>query len=224
MLKLTEEQLDWLAERIPDHECSPKGGRPPADKRKVIQGMFWILDNGAKWKDLPRKFGSKSTVHRWFQAWTRAGVFEDIMRDAGQCIEERDGYSCCTLLGGVVVFEHEFHNVSPGIHGADAALERAHEISDAHEEDVGQGRSFEMAPESFNQVQVRTVRGQPMDFDASTMAVQPVLHGAGMVITRVVAHEPNPAARVGPQKQSQEGNEVEPALVSEIIVVILPEA
>lgn len=79
MLKLTEEQLDWLAERIPDHELSPKGGRPPADKRKVMQGIFWILDSGAKWKDLPRRFGSKSTVHRRFQIWTHAGVFEQIM-------------------------------------------------------------------------------------------------------------------------------------------------
>jgi transposase len=92
MLKLTDEQLDWLTERIPDHELSPKGGRPPADKRKVMQGIFWILDNGAKWKDLPRQFGSKSTVHRWFQIWTHAGVFEQIMCDAGRLIEERDGY------------------------------------------------------------------------------------------------------------------------------------
>ncbi len=92
MMKLTEEQLDWLVERIPNHTLSPKGGRPPADKRQVIQGIFWMLDNGAKWKDLPRRFGSKSTVHRWFQTWTEAGVFEQIMRDAGQCVEERDGY------------------------------------------------------------------------------------------------------------------------------------
>jgi len=92
MLQLTEEQLDWLAERIPDHPRSPKGGRPPADKRRVLAGIFWILDNGAKWKDLPRRFGSKSTVHRWFQRWTRAGVFEWILRDAGRLVEERGGY------------------------------------------------------------------------------------------------------------------------------------
>ncbi|MCO6438370.1 MAG: transposase [Phycisphaerae bacterium] len=35
-------------------------------KRKVIRCIFWILDNGAKWKDIPRRFGSESTVHRWF--------------------------------------------------------------------------------------------------------------------------------------------------------------
>jgi transposase len=92
MLKLTDEQLNWLLERIPDPPKGPKGGRPAADKRKVVRGIFWMLDNGAKWKDLPRRFGSKSTVHRWFQRWVREGVFEAIMRDAGRCVEERDGY------------------------------------------------------------------------------------------------------------------------------------
>jgi transposase len=92
MMKLTEEQLDWLVERIPDAARSPYGGRPPADQRKVVQGIFWILDNGAKWKDLPERFGSKSTVHRWFQKWVKDGVFEQIMRDAGKCVEERDGF------------------------------------------------------------------------------------------------------------------------------------
>jgi transposase len=92
MLKLTEEQLDWLTERIPDHEPSPKGGRPALDKRKAMQGIFWILDNGAKWKDLPRRFGSKSAVHRWFKRWVEDRVFENIMRDAGRLVEQRDGY------------------------------------------------------------------------------------------------------------------------------------
>lgn len=92
MLTLTNAQLDWLAERIPDPPRSPWGGRPRADKRKVIQGIFWILDNGAKWKDLPAEFGSKSTVHRWFQHWVRQGVFEMLMREAGRYVEERGEY------------------------------------------------------------------------------------------------------------------------------------
>ena len=92
MLKLTDEQLDWIVERIPKHEKKPLGGRPVADRRKIVEGIFWMLDNGAKWKDLPKRFGSKSTVHRWFQKWTREGVFENIMREAGRCIEERDGF------------------------------------------------------------------------------------------------------------------------------------
>ncbi len=61
--------------------CSAKGGRPATDKRNAVRGIFRILDNGAKWKDLPNEFGSKSAVHRWFKKWVGDGVFEAIMRD-----------------------------------------------------------------------------------------------------------------------------------------------
>lgn len=91
-MRLTDEQLEWLAERVPDAPVSPKGGRPAMDKRRALRGIFWVLDNGAKWKDLPKHFGSKSSVHKYFTLWTRAGVFENIMRDAGELIEERGGY------------------------------------------------------------------------------------------------------------------------------------
>ena len=92
MLKLTDEQLDWICERLPAPTRSPLGGRPPSDTRRIVAGIFWILDNGAKWKDLPSEFGSKSTVHRWFKKWVEAGAFEALMRDAGRCVEESDGY------------------------------------------------------------------------------------------------------------------------------------
>ncbi|MFO0840752.1 MAG: transposase [Phycisphaerae bacterium] len=94
MLTFTDEQLDWLVARLPISERNPKGGRPEADRRRTLQGIFWILDNGAKWKDLPRQFGSKSTVHRWFQIWTTAGVFERILQEAGQCVERAAATSC----------------------------------------------------------------------------------------------------------------------------------
>lgn len=92
MLTLTDEQLNWLADIIPDHPKSPKSGRPVADKRRTLRGIFWMLDNGAKWKDLPREFGSRATVHRWFQRWTREGLFEQAMRPAGRLVEQRGAY------------------------------------------------------------------------------------------------------------------------------------
>lgn len=92
MLKMSPEVLDWICQQIPDAPKSPLGGRPSADKRKVVAGIFWMLDNGAKWKDLPRQFGSKSAVHRWFKRWMEDGVFERVLRAAGSLVEERDGY------------------------------------------------------------------------------------------------------------------------------------
>jgi transposase len=92
MLRLSAEQLDWICEHLPDSPRNPRGGRPSADKRRVVSGIFWILDNGAKWKDLPPEFGSKSTAHRWFKKWVQAGLFEQIMRDAGRLVEDRGEY------------------------------------------------------------------------------------------------------------------------------------
>ena len=92
MLKMSREVLDWICQQIPDAPKNPLGGRPSIDKRKVVAGIFWMLDNGAKWKDLPQRFGSKSAVHRWFKRWMEEGVFEQILRSAGSLVEERDGY------------------------------------------------------------------------------------------------------------------------------------
>ena len=91
-MRLTDEQLDWLCARLPGPPPRPRGGRPPMERRRVIAAIFWVLDNGAKWKDLPRHSGSRSAVHAYFQRWTREGVFERIMRDAGRLVEERGGY------------------------------------------------------------------------------------------------------------------------------------
>jgi transposase len=92
MRRLSGEALDWLCENIPDAPVSPKGGRPAANKRKVLEGIFWVLDNGAKWKDLPREFGSKSTVHRWFRNWVEDAVFDKLMARAGKLVEQREGF------------------------------------------------------------------------------------------------------------------------------------
>lgn len=62
------------------------------DRRKVLAAIFWILDNGAKWKDLPRHFGSRSAVHAYFQRWAQLGIFEKIMRDAGLLVEKWGGH------------------------------------------------------------------------------------------------------------------------------------
>ena len=93
MLKLTEILLDWMCNHIPQPPRNPKGGRPRTNQRKALAGILWILDNGAKWRCLPREFGSKSAVHRAFQRWCRAGVFERMLQAAGQLIERRGQYN-----------------------------------------------------------------------------------------------------------------------------------
>ena len=37
---------------------SLRGGRPPANHRAVLDGVFWINRTGAPWRDLPEAFGN----------------------------------------------------------------------------------------------------------------------------------------------------------------------
>ena len=52
------------------------GGRPIADRRKVMSGILYILRTGCQWNALPQaEYGSGKTAHSYFQRWRRAGVF-----------------------------------------------------------------------------------------------------------------------------------------------------
>jgi transposase len=67
---------------IPKHRKSSKGGRPPVDDRKCLEGLVYVLRTGTPWHLFPKKeFGvSKSTVYDRFTAWTQAGVFLRVHR------------------------------------------------------------------------------------------------------------------------------------------------
>jgi putative transposase len=43
------------------------GGRKPADPKKVLSAIFYVLRTGVQWKALPKgEFGSSSAVNRYF--------------------------------------------------------------------------------------------------------------------------------------------------------------
>ena len=42
----------------------PKTGRPRTNLRRVFNGILYVLTTGCAWSDVPRKYGSKSTIHR----------------------------------------------------------------------------------------------------------------------------------------------------------------
>lgn len=56
------------------------GGRPRFDDEKLFKGIMWILRSGARWKDMPKEFGSGKTAHRRHQEWVKKGVYENCYR------------------------------------------------------------------------------------------------------------------------------------------------
>lgn len=75
---LTDEHWDRIAPLLPQHPPSPKGGRPRADDRECLEGILWLLKNGAKWQSIPVDLPSGSTCWRRMQEWSGDGILEEI--------------------------------------------------------------------------------------------------------------------------------------------------
>lgn len=61
------------------YKMKPGNGRKPLPARQVFEAILFVLRTGIQWKALPKeRFGSASSVHRYFQEWETAGVFEAL--------------------------------------------------------------------------------------------------------------------------------------------------
>ncbi|MGH8094229.1 MAG: IS5 family transposase [Chthoniobacterales bacterium] len=101
-MDLTEEQWRAVKKFIPaDVVREDRRGRPWSDRRRVFNGVLWILRTGAPWQDLPERYGAYQTVHRRFQAWRKQGVIEAVLRGLARDLHERGGLdlSQCFLDG-----------------------------------------------------------------------------------------------------------------------------
>jgi putative transposase len=60
------------------HYPPAQTGRPRVDLRRVVDGVIFRMRSGCQWNRLPERFGSDSTVHRWFQRFVQDGVLEEL--------------------------------------------------------------------------------------------------------------------------------------------------
>lgn len=44
----------------------------------MFNGILWILETGASWRDLPKEFGRWQTVYKRFARWTKIPVWKDF--------------------------------------------------------------------------------------------------------------------------------------------------
>lgn len=74
--RLTDEQWNLIANIFPPPAAT---GRPPANRRDVVDGIFWIMRTGAPWRDLPEEFGKWGTVWDLFDKWNGDGILDEIL-------------------------------------------------------------------------------------------------------------------------------------------------
>ena len=79
--RLTDEQWEQIADVFAPPAAT---GRPPTNRRDVIDGILWILRTGAPWRDLPAEFGNWSTV------WDLFDVNEILQLLRADCVDLGD--------------------------------------------------------------------------------------------------------------------------------------
>ncbi len=88
---MPEELWQQLEPLLPKYRRRSKVGRPRANLRGVASGILYLLRTGCQWKALPPQFGSPSTVHRYFQEWTRLGIWQRFWKRALQKYDRKLG-------------------------------------------------------------------------------------------------------------------------------------
>jgi transposase len=75
--ELTDRQWELLAPFFPPRPRR-RGGQWK-DDRTALNGIFWRLNTGAPWRDLPERYGKWQTVYHRFNALRKAGALDRIL-------------------------------------------------------------------------------------------------------------------------------------------------
>jgi transposase len=54
-------------------------GRPPADRRRTLDAIFWIACSRGPWRDLPPDLGRADTAHRTLRRFAQSGLLDRLL-------------------------------------------------------------------------------------------------------------------------------------------------
>ena len=55
----------------------PRTGRH-VDLRDIVDGVRWVQERGARWREVPERFGAPTTCWRWYKRWVESGVWDRV--------------------------------------------------------------------------------------------------------------------------------------------------
>jgi transposase len=97
---VTDAQWKWLRAVLPK---SAWMGRPRANEREVLNGIFYVLRTGCQWEDLPHDIqASPQTCHRRLLEYQRRHVWSKVLKALLQDAHRR----------GYLNFKNAYHDAS----------------------------------------------------------------------------------------------------------------
>jgi putative transposase len=80
--RLPDRLWKMLKKYLPKTSKERKRGRPRAEDRNVLDGIWYVLWTGCQWKSIQKEWFqvSSSVLHERFQTWQSQGLFEKLFR------------------------------------------------------------------------------------------------------------------------------------------------
>ena len=98
--ELSNAQWERVRDLLPGKPGDP--GRTAADNRLFVNAVLWVLRSGARWSDLPERYGKYKTVHKRFMRWAENGVWERLF-----AVLTRDRDNDYLMIDSTIVRAHQ---------------------------------------------------------------------------------------------------------------------
>lgn len=99
--ELTDESWERISPLLPPE--TGRRGRRSKSNRLIVNGIVWILETGAPWRDLPKRFGPWKTVYNRFLQWSKTGIWAKVLNELSKDRDDEynmlDGKSCACSSG-----------------------------------------------------------------------------------------------------------------------------
>ena len=101
---VTDKQWQILRRLLPERK---RRGRPPIDRRRMINAILYVVRSGCQWRMLPSEFPKWSTVYGVFWKWNRDGTWRrihDALREKSRFAPPRAALSATASWVTVINF------------------------------------------------------------------------------------------------------------------------
>ena len=82
-------------------------GRPPVDRRVVVEATAWRYRTGAPWRDVPERFGNWNTIYKNFSRWSAQGVWARVLEKVQSLTHQRGELDWVASIDSTIVRVHQ---------------------------------------------------------------------------------------------------------------------
>ncbi len=101
---ISDEVLAVISPLFPETKTT---GRPPVERRIVVEATAWRFRTEAPWRDLPERFGNWNTIYKNFNRWAAQGVWERVLEKTLSMAQQAGALDWVASIDSTIVRVHQ---------------------------------------------------------------------------------------------------------------------